>query len=550
MDDDAGAGADSQPGPWYEIEAGTAGAEALLAEGVSEEVAAQVAALTDVIAAGQEDPLMRAGSYLVALWMSALAEEAREDYSRIERLEARIGGELPRGAALPPRVGGDVLLGLIGGLDLALARCWEESRMPRIDVLMAALGDWREVLARRGRPAYLMEPWVLATSLYGAGSRPGAAPQLPEALEDLGGLPVDGGFWRGQLLLRLAWLEESLHAGHPALPGWPAEALPAGPEGRSLALRLAQQIPVARHFPDLGPLLHERRERLVPAAVAIRPPEGFEVHREAEVVDALCKQALEARRFPLDHLAIVEVGQAGVREIVLTPELVLGPGHTFGVLVDHEAGVFCAEVQVARGGSLRMETAGATDEEFDELLRTLVAAVYRDLVVAEVRERHLVVTGREATGVSRQVARQAQRRGQALAREAVRYLPRVVWVRRQEAAERRPGERAEPRAHMVGAHLRRLSEGQVPGEDAETYAREIGLPLRGGYTVVAAHARGGSEAERAALMTTEVKRWRSWSALEYLRVLMQPAPHAGRAGEAVAEATEGAEGLTPPGVGP
>ena len=156
---------------------------------------------------------------------------------------------------------------------------------------------------------------------------------------------------------------------------------------------------------------------------------------------------------------------------------------------------------------------------FAQAVAGVCTILLRDLGGAEVREQQYVAERREPTELPKGVPMPGSR-GRLPAREVVGYLPRRVHVARERTAER--GSRQRPRAHAVAAHLMRLRDGAHASADAAAYAARIGLPLMDGYTVREAHVKGGTAEERAAL-EVEVRRWRSWSALDYLRALMRPA---------------------------
>lgn len=166
------------------------------------------------------------------------------------------------------------------------------------------------------------------------------------------------------------------------------------------------------------------------------------------------------------------------------------------------------------------------DELASGLALPLLAA-WRDLVVADVREQQFEreVRHRASAGPGRR-RECVVRRGEV---DVIGYLPRRLAARRaqlEDAARR--GARRPPRLYHVGVFVRRLPDGDQPSRGAAELAATLGLPLREGETCVDEHWRGGSPEERAAASADEaVRRWRSWSALDLLRLRVRdPRPEA------------------------
>lgn len=139
-------------------------------------------------------------------------------------------------------------------------------------------------------------------------------------------------------------------------------------------------------------------------------------------------------------------------------------------------------------------------------LRGLCTAVYRDLVVADVREAHYV-----AEAPLRARTRAARRRAETPAR--IILLPRIVYEQRRRAERRAQGAPAEPR--FIGPHIRRLGAGRSASERAQTQAAEWRVVVPEGYTFVRPFYRPRRD-DSAAREELERPVYRSWSAYDLL----------------------------------
>lgn len=343
-------------------------------------------------------------------------------------------------------------------------------------------------------------------------------------------------------LLRIAWIYEC-----EAI-----DALAYGPvSDRRLPRDPAEAVITLRRFAEQQPEL-----RKVPAFVHttnvgtpwLRPREYARLRTVAtdEMQSlAIARDGFDNRRYVHDHLAVIEVDRKPWKMIVLAPEHhdpITGTMFLDALMV-HEKGAFMAEALVRdHGGSdvtmglvlpfgghawrglpeaaaFAEQQSGASSGSIlppDGAVLSLIVAAWRDLVVAKVREQQY-----EAT-VTRDDATKGKRTARAAARghlRVVRYLPRMVVIRRAEEAERLEGgaTRAMSRAFRVGTFARTLRDGHRRSREAQEFADEIGMPLRDDQTIVRPHIRGGTEEEREALLAQDdVRLWKSWAAIDLL----------------------------------
>jgi hypothetical protein len=317
-------------------------------------------------------------------------------------------------------------------------------------------------------------------------------------------------------------------------------------------LRLAANQPGLANWPELARFVPRRAGGLLP--LSERAYQRFRrggIPDDPELGNRLVAEIVEQRHYVLDTISVIELDELGVKRIVLTPEerpdaTITGsqPHFVLGFLVDHAVGAFAGtitlggEETVAGTGHravlmvpaimshLRNEDGPANEDEDEYGMRVLheaqaaiellLLSAWRDLVVPDVREQHYETDRvRKAKGSGKR----ASRRGNL---EVVRYLPRrLIYGRAAREAASREG-RSEPRQlYAVSAFSRRLPAGQTRSAEAEEFARASGIPLAPHQTVVRPHFRGGTQDERRAAMETrfgdEMRRWRSWSALDLLR---------------------------------
>lgn len=244
--------------------------------------------------------------------------------------------------------------------------------------------------------------------------------------------------------------------------------------------------------------------------------------RETDLEAVLVEAILNERTYALDHLAIVEMDSLGIERITLAPEHHEDGTYTTEVIVHFDRGSLYAMVVVDRETSAAsivcpwVDVAHAADRvlnldgSVERGLRLLVLALWRDLVVGEVREQQYEIASEQRGKKGKKGTR----------RSVVRYLPRTVSSRRREEFEReRSGDETTlRRVFKVGAFARMLPEGGNRSIKKTEYAEEIGMPISERETVVEPHWRGGTEEERLAAKEAEAsdpqtREWRSWSAL-------------------------------------
>jgi hypothetical protein len=318
-------------------------------------------------------------------------------------------------------------------------------------------------------------------------------------------------------------------------------------------LRLAANQPGLGNWPELARFVPRRAENLLPLSEqAYRRFRRDGITDDPELAERLVTEILERRHYVLDAISVIELEELGVRRIVMTPEerpdaMVEGSNPQFiaGFLVDHVAGAFAGTITIGDDSAAQVHgrravvmvpsileqasaeitsTNDADNEhgmaqlhEAQAAVELLLLSAWRDLVVPDVRDQHYEIDRvRKAKGGG---GKRAAKRGNL---EVVRYVPRrVVYRRAAREAAAREGRREPPDVYAVGAFSRRLPQGQKRSADAEEYAKEIGIPLAQHQTVVKPHFRGGSEEERQLAMEAglglEVRRWKSWSALDLLR---------------------------------
>lgn len=333
---------------------------------------------------------------------------------------------------------------------------------------------------------------------------------------------------------RIHWLAECREAGEVVLSSrssmpFPSDAI----DCFALVHRLAWNQPLLRRWPELGRFIPREPRRIMEIGPSFGRSLGAVVRREDEALERrFTDEALHERRYALDHVAVMVMEEAGIKEIVLAPERREGRGLLTGFLIDHRDGVFFGETLLDEefGRPLNFvplcDTLGYENDPVEpglatprELLSTfglVTAAAWRDLVVPHVRDEQYEVESLRRAKNRDRGRRRTHARGDV---SIVRYLPRRIAARQAQVEQaREAGQRTPPRRYPVGAHTRRLPEGQSRSDDAEQYAKEIGIPLAPYQTVVHPHWRGGTEEERQLNVTAEIpQQWRSWSALDVLR---------------------------------
>lgn len=342
-----------------------------------------------------------------------------------------------------------------------------------------------------------------------------------------------------EALLRIAWLFECEEMDSIAFGPVSDQRLPTDPAKAVVALRrFAEQQPELRKVPAF---VHVAPRN---PALWMRPRDYSRMAfppADADQTRAVAIDAFANRRYLHDHVAVIEVDRKPIKKLVLSPEV---HDRRFGLtylncLIEHEKGWFAAEVMIGGdpdspvfGLSLpfgsyawrslpdqeRAVMAGGDAAELppDQSIIGIVVAAWRDLIVANVREQHYEATvERDEDSKPRRRASRKAKRGHA---KVVRYLPRTVVIRRleqQERLERTGSTRRMTRAYRVGAFAKVLREGTHRSPEAAEFADEIGMPLRDDQTIVRPHIRGGTEAEREALLAQDdVRTWRSWAAVD------------------------------------
>jgi hypothetical protein len=334
-------------------------------------------------------------------------------------------------------------------------------------------------------------------------------------------------------LQRLWWMAECISRKGIALSGSHAPAFPADEmECVRLLCRMAANQPTLAAGAALQRQVALRADRWMSLTDRSRRAiEELDLPEDRELVDRLADEIKAGRHFALDHIAIIEVDEENINRIVLAPEERADDGANLGLigLVEHRRGTFVASctvsVKTAEQSPFRLPQDSAPTAltfapafmhqlmgEGASSIELMMLSAWRDLVVADVREQQY----------EREVVRKAKgkaRKGRAT--EVVRYLPRLVALRRAERTAREAtGEPAVRRLYPVGAYAKRLPEGQKCSAEAEAYAVQIGIPLADHQTVVQPHWRGGTEEDRTAAAEAAdapTRVWRSWSALDLLR---------------------------------
>lgn len=285
---------------------------------------------------------------------------------------------------------------------------------------------------------------------------------------------------------------------------------------------------------DTRPLAQDLPER--PEQWPLMSPDQLERLLRQVVVDrdllAFFEEEIRTRkRYEVTATTEVRIDAGGIRRIILTPPRPyarkLRPGGREGELPSRYLAV-CLEWDDGRRDFATLifaEGVGDTATQVESTLisaapllrsdgadlglalRGLLTAVYRDLVVADVREGHYVTQA-----APRPLGRSAQRRA-AKAPERVRLLPRIVYEQRRREERRASGAPPEPR--FIGPHIRRLAEGRSASERAQAQASEWRVVVPEGYTFVRPFYRPRRDDAEA---QAELKRpvYRSWSAYDLL----------------------------------
>lgn len=329
---------------------------------------------------------------------------------------------------------------------------------------------------------------------------------------------------------QLLWLGECRWRGGIVLHPGRAERFPAAAEECvRLLLRLAENQPLLRSTPVVARVLPRHSKQLLPLGPEVlRQMLPTLPEPDPELEAKLAGEIRARRHFLVDHLALIELDQPALSRLVLAPEQAEPAGASLAFLVEHALGSFAGTLTLNHAddspSSVTLTTPLLTTrllkggEELTAGLALPLLAAWRDLVVADVREQQYEREIRHHASAS-----QGRRRGRALRRgevDVIHYLPRRLAARRvqlEEAAQR--GMRRPPRLYHVGVFVRRLPEGNQRSRPSAELAAALGIPLRDGETCVDEHWRGGSPEERAAASADEaVRRWRSWSALDLLRL--------------------------------
>lgn len=185
-------------------------------------------------------------------------------------------------------------------------------------------------------------------------------------------------------------------------------------------------------------------------------------------------------------------------------------GRDFGALIiSHGVGPDATTVETPLVSTAERLFGAENGGRLGHALRCLAVAIYRDLIVPDVREAHYVRRDASRAGAKKSKARQAEPRP--------RLLPRVVYEGRERVARQRAGEPMPPR--LISPHIRRLGGGSSASDAARARATEWNIPVPNGYTFVAPffRPRPADEAELAkAEKELERPVWRSWSAYDLL----------------------------------
>lgn len=484
--------------------------------------------LTLIVGDGEQlDPIAQAMAYaLMPTIPSIQTMREREEGQRFLAWAWRSSeGYLPAGQ------GSLTALQMIGAMVGGLLHDLEQGQI-RVRLLAESFGTIARVLAP------LPGHWAKHAALeYDLSVFAEARRQFGESFADNEhGVAAELGFLN-QAWQRIHWLAECREAQAIVFASRFEEPLPEDPdECFALVHRLAWNQPLLRRWPELGRFAPRQSSQLMAPGVPFAEAMA-KVVREADTkLEArLVHEGLYERRYALDHAALIELDEMNIDRLAIAPERISSRGFLTTYMVDTPFGAFFGESLFDRelAGALcylplcdtigfeddRMSAGSASPRQVMSFFGLLASAAWRDLTVANVREeQYESTTVRQAKGKGRR----QKARGDLT---VVRYLPRLVAARRAQVAEARSsGQRLPPRRYAVGAFSRRLPSGQRRSEEANLFAREIGMPLSDYQTVVHPHWRGGSSEERAAgdRGDERIVRWRSWSALDLLRTRKQP----------------------------
>lgn len=334
---------------------------------------------------------------------------------------------------------------------------------------------------------------------------------------------------------RLMWISECLEKQGLYLGGRREPFPPRQDEIASLLCELSYDLEPILQAPELMRELPLRPDAYLYRRHATpRLLEQMRVRSQPELAESLIAAIRNERHYTLDHIARIELGgRYGLERLTLAPEHWNGDTGIVSFLAAHKRGTFLGETRIGPAGFTEFGWPALTNvpafshyepgsvEGWAELyapLTNLVLAAWRNIVVPRVRDEHYELSvRRKPKGSGQRGARQARRGDVAV----VEYLPRTLALRRAEEEERRQrGEKAPlRRVYRVGNFVKALPDGQQRSAEADSFAREIGMPLAPWQTVVRAHFRGGTPEEREAAEATEsipLREWRSWDALDLL----------------------------------
>lgn len=284
---------------------------------------------------------------------------------------------------------------------------------------------------------------------------------------------------------------------------------------------------------DLAVDMPARPEQWVPITPAHVDRLLSRVRVDLNLLGYFEQEVAERQRYQLAQATEVVIEEAGVDSIVIHPprpyarklrpnppaELVeMMPAYYLPVVICwQDGGKDFASLIITRGVGERASRIESTmissaarirpdiGAQLGDALLCLVMAVYRDLVVADVRDGHYV---RAAAGPGRT---KKERRAEREARP--KLLPRIVYENRSRRQRRAEGLPAEPR--LISAHIRRLHEGSEASERAQARATEWQVPVPSGYTFVGPFYRPRRD-DAAARRELERPVYRSWSAYDLL----------------------------------
>ncbi len=352
---------------------------------------------------------------------------------------------------------------------------------------------------------------------------------------------------------RLAWLSEcKLRKGAVLASGRGTALLGEKADQLTYLMRLAENQPGLGNWPELASFVPRYSSSLMPLSkksyLRFRR-DG--ISSDVDLCNRLVDEIVNHRHYVLDSISIVELDELGVRRIVMAPEerpqvrTMVGsiPEVHTAFIVDHSEGSFFGHITLGDSDGPRLANHRATVmlpalmrhmaheseghgnsedpvaeavHEAQAAVETLILSTWRDLVVPRVRDEHYET---ERTRRRKGTGRKGAARGNV---DVVRYLPRrLVYRRAVEASVSEGGRRRLTKVFPVSAFTRRLPDGQRRSREAELFARESGVPLAEHQTIVRPHFRGGTEEDRLAALESreglQVRRWRSWSALDLLR---------------------------------